>query len=84
MGRLMTTPFEPGVRLSALFPNQRARIVRVLHDDVARADRLTALGVTPGAVVTVLQTFPGVIFRCDETEVAVEPQVAHSIIVELL
>jgi Fe2+ transport system protein FeoA len=78
----MTTPFEHGVRLSTLAANQRARIVRVLHDDVARADRLGALGVTPGALITVLQTFPGVIFQCDETEVAVEPDVAHSIIVE--
>jgi Fe2+ transport system protein FeoA len=78
----MTAPFEHGVRLSTLSANQRARIVRVLHDGTTRADRLGALGVTPGAIVTVLQTFPGVIFRCDETEVAVEPEVAHSIIVE--
>jgi Fe2+ transport system protein FeoA len=78
----MTTPFEHGVRLSTLSASQRARIVRVLHDDVARADRLNALGITPGALITVLQTFPGVIFQCDETEVAVEPEVAHSIIVE--
>jgi len=78
----MTTPFEHGVRLSALAANQRARVVRVLRDDVARADRLSALGITPGAEITVLQTFPGVIFQCDETEVAVEPDVAHAIIVE--
>ena len=78
----MTTPFEHGVRLSTLASNQRARVVRVLHDDAMRADRLSALGVTPGALIPVLQTFPGVIFQCDETEVAVEPEVAHSIIVE--
>ena len=82
MGRHMTTPFEHGVRLSALAANQRARVVRVLHDDAARAERLLALGVTPGAELTVLQTFPGVIFRCDETELAVEPDVAQSILVE--
>lgn len=84
MGRCMTTPFEHGVRLSKLAANERARVVRVLHDDVARADKLSALGVTPGALVIVLQTFPGVIFQCDETELAVEPEVAHSIIVERL
>ena len=78
----MATPFEQGVRLSSLSANQRARIVRVLHSDAARADRLLALGVTPGALITVLQTFPGVIFQCDETEVAIEPEVARSIIVE--
>ena len=80
----MATPFESGVRLSTLAPNQRARVVRVLHDDAARADRLSALGVTPGATLTVLQTFPGVIFRCDETEIAVEPDVARLIVVEVI
>ena len=80
----MTTPFESGVRLSALTANQRARVLRVLHDDPVRADRLKALGVTPGATLTVLQTFPGVIFRCDETEIAIEPDVARAIVVELL
>ena len=49
---------------------------------MARADRLAALGVTPGAPVEVLQTFPGFVFRCDETELAVEPAVAHAILVE--
>ena len=36
------------------------------------SERLCALGVTPGAPVTVLQTFPGVVFMCDQTELAVE------------
>jgi Fe2+ transport system protein FeoA len=44
---------------------------------------LTALGVTPGAMVKVLQRFPGVVFLCDHTELAVEPAVARSIFVEI-
>lgn len=48
-----------------------------------RAARLTALGVTPGASVTVLQRFPGVVFLCDHTELAVEPAVARGILVEI-
>jgi Fe2+ transport system protein FeoA len=80
--RHVPTPFVHGVRLSTLVANQRARVVRVLHDDVVRAERLSALGVTPGATLTVLQTFPGVIFQCDETEVAIEPDVARSVVVE--
>jgi Fe2+ transport system protein FeoA len=43
---------------------------------------LIALGVTPGAAVTVLQRFPGVVFLCDHTELAVEPAVARAIVVE--
>lgn len=45
-------------------------------------DRLLALGVTPGAPVTVLQTIPGVVFLCDQTELAVERAVADVIFVK--
>jgi len=48
-----------------------------------RTDRLLALGVTPGATVTVLQTFPGVVFLCDQTELAVERGVADAILVRV-
>jgi Fe2+ transport system protein FeoA len=59
-----------------------ARVVRVLRDNPDRADRLMALGVTPGAIVTILQRFPGVVFLCDHTELAVEPAVARAIVVD--
>ncbi|MEI6667654.1 MAG: FeoA family protein [Acidobacteriota bacterium] len=70
-------------RLSSLAAGDRGSVVRVLRDNPARADRLGALGVTPGAPVRVLQTFPGVVFMCDQTELAIEPTVAGSILVEL-
>ncbi len=55
----------------------------MLKDDQARAERLAALGVTPGAPITVLQRFPGFVFVCDQTELAVEPEVARAILVEV-
>jgi Fe2+ transport system protein FeoA len=63
-------------------PGDHGRVVRVLRDHPERADRLAALGVTPGAVVVVLQTFPSLVFECDQTELAVEPAVARAIVVE--
>ena len=82
MSRSNPAPFalQP---LSALAPGSRGRIARVIRDLTARAERLAAMGVTPGASVTVLQTFPGIVFECDQTELAVERQVAASILVEL-
>lgn len=74
---------EHGRRLSSLAVGDRGRILRVRRDNSDRADRLAALGVTPGAAVTLLQTFPSVVFQCDQTEMAVEPAVAHCILVEL-
>jgi Fe2+ transport system protein FeoA len=69
--------------LASLRAGARGRVVTVDRGNVSRADRLAALGVTPGAAVTVLQTFPGVVFLCDHTEVAIETAVAASIFVEI-
>jgi Fe2+ transport system protein FeoA len=74
--------FERGRRLTALEVGQRGVVIRVLRDDAVRAERLNALGVTPGARVTLLQRFPGFVFECDQTELAVEPAVARAILVE--
>ena len=70
-------------RLSNLEPGRTGRVVRVVRENPDRADRLAALGVTPGALVTVLQRFPGVVFLCDQTELAVEPAVARAILIEI-
>jgi DtxR family Mn-dependent transcriptional regulator len=69
--------------LSAIPPGTRGTIVRVVRDLTSRAERLAALGVTPGAVVRVLQTFPGIVFECDQTELAIERLVARAIWIEL-
>jgi Fe2+ transport system protein FeoA len=75
--------FERGRRLASLDVGQRGVVVRVLRDDPARAERLKALGVTPGARVRLLQRFPGFVFECDQTELAVEPSVARAILLEV-
>jgi Fe2+ transport system protein FeoA len=76
--------FDGAPRLSSLPAGTRAVVRRVLPDGTGRAERLLALGVTPGAAIDVLQTFPGVVFRCDETELAVEPEVARAVLVEVV
>lgn len=69
--------------LASLKPGAHGRIVRVARDLTSRAERLAALGVSAGAAVRVLQTFPGIVFECDQTELAVERTVARSIFVEV-
>jgi Fe2+ transport system protein FeoA len=41
------------------------------------------MGVSAGASIVILQTFPGIVFECDQTELAVERLVARSILVEV-
>ena len=67
------------VPLSRMRDGARGIIVDVRSTNEGRADRLLALGVTPGAGITVLQTFPGIVFMCDQTEMVVERDVAASI-----
>jgi Fe2+ transport system protein FeoA len=69
--------------MSALRSGSHGVVRDVLPDEPDRRERLAALGVTPGASVVVLQTFPGVVFLCDQTELAVEPAVAQSILVDV-
>ena len=74
-----------GVRpLTVLSEQDRGVIVEVRATPQGRADRLLALGVTPGASVTLLQRFPGIVFLCDQTELAVERSVAESILIRPL
>jgi Fe2+ transport system protein FeoA len=58
-------------------------VARVTRDLTGRAERLAALGVSPGATIRVLQTFPGIVFECDQTEMAVERAVARAIFVDV-
>lgn len=69
------------VPLSSLPAGGHAIISGVLHASTPGARQLLSLGVTPGALVTMMQRFPGVVFLCDETELAVERAVADSILV---
>lgn len=74
-----------GIRpLTALCEARHGVVVEVAADDAQRSDRLLALGVSPGAHVTMLQRFPSIVFLCDQTELAVEHDVAHAILVRPL
>jgi Fe2+ transport system protein FeoA len=81
--RSLVSRTDPARPLSSLRAGATGVVARVTGDDPARADRLAALGVTPGARVHVLQTFPGIVFRCDETEIAVERSVARAIFIDV-
>lgn len=71
-------------RLSDLRPGASGTIAEVEPFRADRVARLLALGVTPGASIRVLQTMPGIVFLCDQTELAVERDVAHNIFITLL
>jgi Fe2+ transport system protein FeoA len=69
--------------LSSLAEGASGEVAEVVARASGRADRLLSFGVTPGARITVLQTFPGIVFLCDQTELAVERGVAADVLVRL-
>jgi Fe2+ transport system protein FeoA len=69
--------------LAELNPGDCGVVARVAHHDPQRVDRLLALGVMPGAPIVVLQKFPGIVFLCDQTELAIERAVASAILIDL-
>lgn len=81
--RSSVSRFDAARPLSSLEAGAAGVVARVLRGSAGRAERLAALGVTPGARIRVLQTFPGIVFLCDETEIAVERTVARAILVDL-
>lgn len=75
--------FDVAQPLSALTPGTTGVVIRIRSDNSPLASRLISLGITPGARVSVLQTFPGVVFLCDETELVVERTVASHIDIDV-
>jgi DtxR family transcriptional regulator, Mn-dependent transcriptional regulator len=69
--------------LAHLRSGTRGRVAHIARDLTGRSERLAALGVTPGATIRVLQTFPGIVFECDQTELTVERTVARSIFIDI-
>jgi Fe2+ transport system protein FeoA len=60
----------------------QGRVLSVVRDLTGRTERLAALGITPGAAIRVLQTFPVIVFECDQTEIAIERAMARVVWVE--
>lgn len=79
----MTAP-GPGVArpLARLASGESGRIVRIDASEPQRLVRLSALGLVPGAVVTLEQKRPATILRVAQTTVALDPDVANEIWVE--
>jgi DtxR family Mn-dependent transcriptional regulator len=67
--------------LNKLKSGQSGRIVYVSTKHHARLDRLTDLGITPGEVVKVHQTFPAFVLKVGETDIAIDTDVLNDVYV---
>jgi len=67
-------------RLSELAPGQSVEVVTIATQRASRLDRLGALGVAPGSIVTLSQRTPAFILRVGETELTVDESIAQEIL----
>lgn len=64
--------------------NQRGRIVRVKTCDHKKLKKIMAMGVLPGMAVTLIQKFPSYVFQVDQSQFAVDKELAECICVSTM
>jgi len=67
-------------RLCDLAPGQTGEVVTIATRQVSRLDRLSALGVVPGSMVTLKQRVPAFVLRVGETELTIDESIAQEIL----
>ncbi|MCM8819443.1 MAG: metal-dependent transcriptional regulator [Candidatus Omnitrophica bacterium] len=70
------------VPLTKLSPGSRGKIVYLLTHNHPQLHKLMSLGMVPGARIFVHQTFPSFIIQIEETQVALEEDIAKEIYVK--
>jgi DtxR family Mn-dependent transcriptional regulator len=77
----VTTVISP---LSQLTPGQRGKVAYIYATQTGKLQKLMAMGILPGAPLTLLQSFPSYIFATGETQFAIDKDIAEAIYVRLI
>ncbi len=70
--------------LSQLAPGQKGRVAYVYASEPNQLQKLMAMGVLPGAPISLIQRFPSYVFQIRQTQFAVDKEIADTIYVRLL
>ncbi len=60
---------------------ESARVAYFSAREHSRLLKLSALGISPGIAIKLIQKWPAYVIQCEETEIALEPEVAKNIYV---
>jgi DtxR family Mn-dependent transcriptional regulator len=69
------------VSCNQLQVGESARVAYFSTREHSRLLKLSALGISPGISVRLIQKWPAYVIQCEETEIALEPEVAQNIYV---
>jgi len=70
--------------LSHLTPGQNGKVAYIYANDQDRLQKLTTMGILPGAPIQLIQSFPSYFFQVRQTQFAVDQDIADSIYVRLI
>jgi DtxR family Mn-dependent transcriptional regulator len=70
--------------LSQLRPGQTGKVAYIHTSEPDQLQKMTAMGVLPGAPLNLLQDFPSYVFQIRQTQFAVDKEIADSIYVRLM
>lgn len=70
--------------LSKLAAGQKGKVAYIHTGDADQLQKMTAMGILPGAPINIVQTFPSYVFQAGRTQFAVDKEIADSIYVRLI
>ncbi|MGB7624568.1 MAG: metal-dependent transcriptional regulator [Terriglobia bacterium] len=70
--------------LTALGVGGTGRIAYINTRNFPRLQKLSAFGISPGVTIKLFQKSPSVVLQCEETQIALEPEIARDIYVRQL
>lgn len=70
--------------LSQLAPGQKGKVAYVYAPESNRLQKLMAMGILPGAPISLIQNFPSYVFQAGQTQFAVDKEIADAIYVRLV
>ncbi|HHY97781.1 MAG TPA: ferrous iron transport protein A [Firmicutes bacterium] len=68
--------------LCQMRPGEEAMVIEIRTNDEKHLRKLAAMGLLPGAMVTLIQRLPACVFRVGESEFACDDNIARMVAVE--
>lgn len=69
--------------LSGLVPGQKGKVAYIYAPESGNLQKLIAMGIYPGAPMTLIQNFPSYVFQAGQTQFAVDREIADAIYIRL-
>jgi DtxR family Mn-dependent transcriptional regulator len=70
--------------LSQLVEGQTGKVAYIYAPKLSQLQKLTAMGILPGAPITIIQRFPAHVFQVGHTQFAVDREIADAIYIRLM